>query len=221
MELGKINNSTNFGARIVIQKTGFKNLGADIVDSFELGSKTTGSAGSVVTETTIFPSDAVKGMPFGNKISKCIDKMKETFARIFDRNIKTTALEGVDTKAVAEKTASATTGSGIMSTGIGSYDASLASALDQSVNYPNSIYARSFPEFSANHFPESVVKHLDSIERSAYNQLWDPRAGAGNESASSYSFSMSGGGAFSQAFGFDILTRGKKAFSEAERKMPS
>ena len=221
MEVSSISASPNFGARIVIQKTGFQNLGKDIIDSALISQKTGSTASSTVTETTIFPYDAIKNFPFARRIEKYFDEIGEAFNRIFHRNIKTSALEGVDTKAVAEKTASASTGSGIISTGIGAYDASLASALDQSVNYPNSIYARSFPEFSVNHFPESVVKHLDSIERSAYDRLWDPRAGAGNECASSFSVSASGAGAFSQGIGFEILTKGKKAFEEGARNFPS
>jgi hypothetical protein len=82
MEIGKINNSTNFGARIVIQKTGFKNLGKDIIDSLELSSLSGGSSGSATTETTIFPSDIVKGGKFANYINKCIDGMKETFESV-------------------------------------------------------------------------------------------------------------------------------------------
>ena len=223
MEINNISQSPNFGARIIIQKTGFKNLGEDIIDSLELSSLSGGSSGSATTETTIFPSDIVKGGKFANYINKCIDGMKETFAKIFNRNIKTSEIEGVDMKEVASNSAVASSGAGSISTGLGSYDAALGSAIDQSVNYPSSIYAKSFPEFSVNHFPEPVLKHLDYMEHFAYNWLYN-KGGMGNEIASLSSTSYSGVGATSQGIGYELLTKGKKAFDKAEevqRRLPS
>ena len=223
MEINNISQSPNFGARIIIQKTGFKNLGKDIIDSLELSSLSGGSSGSATTETTIFPSDIVKGGKFANYINKYIDGMKETFAKIFNRNIKTSEIEGIDMKEVASNSAVASSGAGSISTGLGSYDAALGSAIDQSVNYPSSIYAKSFPEFSVNHFPEPVLKHLDYMEHFAYNWLYN-KGGMGNEIASLSSTSYSGVGATSQGIGYELLTKGKKAFDKAEevqRRLPS
>lgn len=224
MEINSINNSPNFRARIVIQKTGFKNLGEDIIDSIELSSLSGASSGSATTETTIFPSDIVKGGKFANYINKCIDGMKETFAKIFNRNIKTSELEGIDVKEVASNSAVASSGAGSISTGLGSYDYAFASALDQSANYPNSSYPASVPEFLANHLPESAVNHLEQRVHSVYNQLWDPRNSAGNELASTQSSVWSTFGAGSQGIGFEMMTKGGKAFEtfdKALRKLPS
>lgn len=224
MEINSIKNTNpNFGARIVIKKTGFQNLGKDLADSFEIGSRTTGLTTSFSTEATIIPSDIVEGKPFLNKMDKFMNKIGDAFKRIFGRNVKTTAIEGIDTKEVASNSAVATSGAGSISTGLGSYDAALGSAIDQSVNYPSSIYARSFPEFSVNHFPEPVLKHLDYMEHFAYNWLYN-KGGMGNEIASLSSSSYSGVGATSQGIGYELLTKGKKALGkaeEAQRKLPS
>jgi hypothetical protein len=227
MEINKINQSPNFGARIVIQKTGFKNLGADLVNTLELGSKTTEIGSSAITETTILPSDAVAfdHFPFAKKILKFAkDEFGKLFDKISQRNIKTSAIEGVDAKEVASNSAVATSGAGSLSTGVESYDLSIASALDQSINYPNSSYPASVPEFIERHFPQSIVEHSAAKEHSVYNQLWDPRNSAGNELASTQSSIWSTIGAVSQGAGFEMITKGKKAFQNAEdiqRKLPS
>lgn len=224
MEINSITQSPNFGARIRIEKTGFQNLGKDIVDSFELGTRTTGITSSSITESTIFPSDATRNFKFFGKITKHIEYLGEIFNDIFHRNLKTSALEGVDTKAVAEKTASATTGSGLISTGVESYDMAFASALDQSIHYPNSSYPASAAEFIGNHLTQSSAEHMAQRINSVYNQLWDPRGSAGNELASTQSTAWSGSGAISQGLGFDLLTKGKKSLINAEevqRKIPS
>lgn len=224
MEISNIQNSPNFRARIVIQKTGFKNLGEDIIDSFELSSLSGASSGSATTETTIFPSDIVKGGKFANYINKCIDGMKETFAKIFNRNIKTSELEGIDVKEVAGNSTITASGAGSVSTGLGSYDYAMASALDQSIHYPNSSYPACIPEFIENHFPESVVNHSANRVDSVYDRLWDPRNSAGNELASTQSSVWSTFGAGSQGIGFEMMTKGGKAFEtfdKALRKLPS
>ena len=224
MEINSINNNTNFGARIIIQKTGFKNLGADLVDSFKLTSSSTALGASSSTESTILPCDCVKEFPFARRMSKLSRKMNEIIDGIFRRNIKTSEIEGINVKEAASNSAVTASGVGSMSTGLESYDYAIASALDQSINYPNSSYPASAAEFIGNHLTQSSADHMAQRINSVYNQLWDPRNSAGNELASMQSSTWSGIGSVSQGAGFEMLTKGKKAFEKldkAERKLPS
>lgn len=221
MEINSINRGPSFRARIVIQKTGFENLGKDIADSFKSGGRMTVSATGGTSMSTLLPCECVYDFPNTKRLLNFTKKIGEYFNNIFHRNIKTTTLEGVDSKVVAEKTASVSTGSGMMSTGIESYDFAVASAIDQSANYPNSVFSPKFPEFSANHFPQSVNDHLESMERIAYDRLWDPRRGFGNECASSSVPTYVGLGSVSQSLGFGILTKGKHFLEDGTRAFPS
>lgn len=225
MEINKIQNSPNFKARIVIQKTGFQNLGADLVDSFKLGSKTTQTGTSVVTETTILPSDATNEFSFAKKTVQFVkDEFGKIFDRIFHRNIKTSEIEGIDMKEAASNSAVTASGASSISAGIGSYDVALGSAVDQSANrYATTIYDASIPEMLKNNLPASAWEHIDNMERLAYRNLYNER-GFGNETASSASTTASGIGSSFQGFGYELLTKGKKAFNkaeEAQRSLPS
>ena len=195
MEINKVNQSPNFGARIIIQKTGFKNLGKDLLDTVELGSKTIKTGTSTITETTIFPSDAVAfdHFPFAKRTIKYVkDEFGKIFDRIFHRNIKTSVIEGVDVKEVASNSAVTASGASSISAGIGSYDLALGSAVDQSAHrYATTIYDASIPEMLKNNLPASVWNHIDDMQRLAYRQLYNER-GFGNETASSASTTASG-----------------------------
>lgn len=216
MEVGRINNSQNFGARIMIQKNGFKNIGKDIVDTALSGTNTTGTATSSVGESTVFPSEISAGVGFSKSITNGMRRIKESLDRIFGRNIKTSAFDE-DMHGLLKSSGKASTGSSIVTTGVGSYGSSIASGLDQSVNYP---WAGSevVPQLIAKSNP-TIREIANNMEGVAFDVLYKEH-GNGNESASIVSSLTSGLGAFSQGLGADIIKNSGKV-SDAARNFPS
>ena len=219
MEVGKVNNSPNFGARIIIQKTGFKNLGKDIADSFVSGTNTTGTVASTVGETTVFPSEISAGTGFSKSIHNGMRRIKEALDRIFGRDIKTSAFDD-DMQGLLNSTGRASSGSGMVTTGIGSYGSSLASGLDQSVNYPLSgLGSELIPQYIAKVNNPTVNEIAKNMEGVAFDVLYNEH-GFGNETAFIPSALSSASGVFSQGKGFDMVKNANKA-SATVRNFPS
>lgn len=217
MEVGKINNTQNFGARIRIEKTGFQNLGKDIADSFISGTNTTGTVASTVGETTVFPSELVAGTGFAKSINRGMIRIKNAINRIFGRNLKSSDFDA-DSHLVLNSSGKASTGSGMITTGIGSYASSIASGLDQSVNYP---WAQSeiIPQLIAKAHNPVINEVANNLEGVAFDVLYRQH-GLGNETASIPSVFTSTTGVLSQGFGFDMIKNADKAINAA-RNFPS
>ena len=217
MEVGKINNTQNFGARIRIEKTGFQNLGRDIADSFISGTNTTGTVASTVGETTVFPSELVAGVGFAKSINKGLNRIKNAFRGIFGRNLKLSHFDA-ESHLLLNSSGKASTGSGMVSTGIGSYASSIGSGLDQSVNYP---WAGSeiVPQFIAKSHNPIVNEIANNLEGVAFDVLYRQH-GLGNETASLPSGLTSTTGILSQGYGFDMIKNSDKAI-KAARNFPS
>ena len=175
MEVGKVNNSPKFGARIMIQKKGFQNLGKDIADSFSTGTNTTGTVSSTVGEVTAFPSEISAGIGFSKAINNGMRRIKEALDRIFNRDIKTF---DEDMHGILKSTGNASSGSGLVTTGVGSYGTSAASGLDQSVNYP---FAASevVPNLIAKSHSPLVNQITNNMEALAFDVLYN-KHGLGN-----------------------------------------
>ena len=217
MEVNKVNNTTNFGARIIIQKKGFKNLGADVVDSFVSGTNTTGTAISTVGETTMLPSELLADTGFSKSIHNGMQRIKEALDRIFGRNIKTSALDE-DMHGLLNSTGNASSGSGMVTTGVGSYGSSIASGLDQSVNYPFA-GSEAVPNWIFNSNKPVITGIANNMEGVAFDVLYN-KHGYGNETAVIPSALSSSSGLFSQGKGFDMIKTSGKA-REAIRNFPS
>ena len=217
MEVGKVNNTPNFGARIVIQKTGFKNLGRDIADSFISGTNTTGTVASSVGEITAFPSEISAGVGFSKSITNGMRRIKNAIDRIFGRNIKTSELDA-DSNLLLNNSGNASSGSGLITTGVGSYGSSAASGLDQSVNYP---FAGSevVPHLIAKSNNPVINEIANTMNGAAFNLMYNEH-GLGNEIASIPASITSGLGASSQGVGLDIIKKAGKTI-QATRKFPS
>ena len=217
MEVNKINNAPNFGARIIIQKKGFRNLGADIADSIVSGTNTTGTAVSTVGETTMLPSELIAGVGFSKSIRNGMQRIKGAIDRIFNRNIKTSALDE-DMHDLLNSSGNASSGSGMISTGVGSYGSSVASGLDQSVNYPFA-GSEAVPNWILNSNKPMITGIANNMEGVAFDVLYN-RHGYGNETAVIPSALSSSSGMFSQGKGFDMIITSGKA-QESMRNFPS
>lgn len=223
MQINSINNSPKFEARIKIQKQGFQNIAKDFGDSSSVSGNSGAMTSSCVGETTIFPFELFGGNGFAEKIKTNYNKIMEHFTKIFQRNVQTTIVENPENlKAFSKQSASATSGSSLISSGIESYAGSLGSALDQSVHYPmGSVYDRSVPVFLDKNAPEEAVKVLKMLTDSAYDLLYNER-GLGNECASSASSVFSGIGVGSQGIGSTLISESSKKMSEiVSKKIPS
>lgn len=215
MEVGKVNNSPNFGARIMIQKTGFKNLGKDVVDSFVSGTNTTGTVASTVAETTALPSELIAGTGFSKSISNGMRRIKEAIDRILGRNIKTSAFDE-DMHGLLNSTGRATSGSGLVTTGVGSYGSSIASGLDQSVNYP-ALGSEVIPHLIVKSNNPTITEIANNMEGVAFDVLYREH-GLGNETASLPSGILSTLGGVLQGSGADMIKTANKA---SVRNFPS
>lgn len=217
MEVGKINNTQNFGARIRIEKTGFQNLGKDIADSFISGTNTTGTVASTIGESTAFPSELVAGVGFAKSINKGFNRIKNAINRIFGRSLKSSEYDA-DSHLLLNSSTKASSGSGMISTGLGSYTSSIASGLDQSVNYPwaGSEIVPKLILKSNNPIVNEVANDLEGV---AFDVLYREH-GLGNENASIPSAITSTTGFLSQGFGFDAIKNSNKAI-KATRNFPS
>lgn len=217
MEVGRINNTQNFGARIRIEKTGFQNLGRDIADSFISGTNTTGTVASTVGETTVFPSDLIAGVGFAKPICNGLNRIKNAIGRIFGRTLKLSEFDA-DSHLVLNSSGKASTGSGMISTGIGSYASSIGSGLDQSVNYP---WAKSeiVPQLIAKSNNPIINDIANNLEGVTFDVLYRQHA-LGNETASIPSVFTSTTGVLSQGYGFDMINNADKAI-KATRNFPS
>lgn len=222
MQVSMVHNAPNFEARLRIKKEGFKNIARDLGDSVSVSNNTSGAISSSIGESTIFPLELVAGKGFANSIKTQFRKIGNNFKNIFCRNINTVAIENPENlKAFSKQSGSAAAGSSTVSSGIGSYAGSIGSALDQSVNYPFSVYDRSIPEYLNAHAPECVLKSLTGLTNSAYNSLYNER-GFGNESASLISSMVSGVGVGAQGLGSANIVESTKKMSEIlSKKIPS
>lgn len=221
MQVNNVQSSPNFQAKIMIKKNGFKNIGSDIVDSTVIGANTTGLAGSSVVESTLLPLEIVAGKGLKNTISKNLDKVKERFFNIFHRNIKTSQFDA-DSKLYLANSRNAAAGSGVVTTGIGSYGSSIASGLDQSIHYPASGYSNIIGD-AFRGLPEGHSVHavLDPMQKSAYDVLYNEH-GIGNESASVSSGLTSTIGAALQGMGSESVMKScGKIKEQAAKKIPS
>lgn len=217
-------NTPNFQARLKVNKSGLQNLAKDLIGSSEIGSRTSASASSAVAEVTAFPADvASKGKCLLPHMRSNMDAISNETKAISGRNIRTSQSEFDNPqrlKEVSTYSASATTGTASVASGVGSYGMSGASALDQSVNYPmlwsNQDSYNSIAELGG--AKSAGIMH--DAEDWAYYNLYNER-GIGNESASSSATLWSGMGAFMQTIG-SALIRGKKAAGEIlDKSIPS
>jgi hypothetical protein len=224
MQIYGINNCPNFQARIKVNKVGLQNLTKDIADTTKIGTHGSASLSSTVVETTALPVDSVCA---NNCVSDCItmhsDAIDELNKAISARNIKT--LESENTKATLEASGIASSGVSSTASGMGGYVASAASALDQSAHYPNLLYPESVYDSIIEHSPKSSADFVESITYRTYDSLYDKRASAGNELASSDSSFMLGLGYLSNIIGSTLLKDGKagakKLLDGPKKNIPS
>ncbi len=220
MQVNGVQNSPNFQAKIMIKKNGFKNIGSDIIDTTVLGAQTTGTVASSAAESTLLPLEIVAGKGLKNTISKNLDLMKERFNNVFHRNIKTSEFDA-DSQLYSVNSRNALSGSGVVTTGVGSYGSSVASGLDQALHYPTSGYSNIIGDaFRA--LPEGHPVHasLDPMQKSAFDVLYNEN-GIGNESASISSGLTSTAGAALQGMGSESVLKSTEKIKNQARKIPS
>lgn len=216
MKINELNYTPNFGARVKIQKKAFQNIAKDVVDTAKSGGRSLATTASGAAEVTSFPADSASNHSLINVMSKNRNKIGENLEAISDRNIRTSQFENPD---VSADSALSSAGTSTIGSGIGAYYGSAASALDQSVNYPNVLYPRSAYDYLAKLGNGSAEEYLHNAEFSAYNHIYDER-GVGNESASLFSTNLSVSGILSQYAGSSLLN-GKKGLEILDRKIPS
>lgn len=220
MEINKFNNTPNFGARVIVNKTGFRNIANDIVDSFEIGSRTTGSISSTVGETTSFPSEISTGIGFPKSIKNHFIGIKNAFRDIFHRNIKTSILEDAgNVEHSALSSSNVASGSGLITTGSGSYGSSVASGLDQSANYPL-FGSESVPQMIADSNKPILTDITNALKDFAFDVLYVNRRGIGNEQAWLASSLTSSSGATLLGSGAKVIKNAGNT-NISSRKIPS
>ena len=215
-------NSINFQARIKIKKAGLENLIKDVGDSSSIGARATGSTVSGAAEVTTFPVNILSN---GDKLSAVrynADALAQETNAILTRDLKTLESDKTlkaESKEIAKSSAQTSAASSLVGTGSGSYYSAGASALDQSVHYPNSLYAQSSYEGLENMSTPESVQIMENAERWAYDSLYDPHA-AGNESASSASTMVSAAGVGSHGAGSSFLRENAEKLGKT-KKIPS
>lgn len=225
MQINSINQSQgykpDFKATIRVNKANLVNLTKDLGDSASMSASSTALIPSAVSEATIFPMEK-GGIGFKSTMKKIWSIISEKFNKILGRPIKPVRIEG-DTTAIkqASKIAGAeTTGSGILSTGVGSYTSAGASIMDQSVHYPVS---------GSDMLPANWLAWMreNPLQDAAYNILYNER-GFGNESASVIASFASAPGAMSHVGGSEIIAAPRKflkggldALGKSSKDIPS
>lgn len=197
------NYNPNFKATIKIKKDNLVNLTKDIGDSSLITTSGVSMLPSATVESTIFPMEA-QGVGLVGTMKRFANAIKKLYNRILNRPIKPIAVEG-DTTAIKEAskiTRAETTGSGILSTGVGSYTSAGASMMDQSVHYPC---------LGSDSLPEGALRWMreNPLQDSAYDLLYNEH-GLGNECASSSASIVSVPGTFSHSVGSQIIAAPKK-----------
>ena len=215
MKINELNYTPNFGARIKVQKKAFQNIAKDVVDTAKSGGRSLATTASGAAEVTSFPADSASNHSLINVMSKNRNKIGEDLEAISGRNIKTSQFENPNASADFAISTEGTIGSGV-----GAYSGSVASALDQSANYPYALFPKSAYEHSLTSGNGSAKEIVQYMEGSAYEHLYNPDLGKGNEIADSFSTTASGLGIISQYAGSALL-KGKKGLEQLDRKLPS
>jgi hypothetical protein len=135
-------NQVNFQALIKIRKSGVTNLLKDSVDISKIGSRTSTSASSGIAESTAFPADiASEGNALSASMRSNADAIKREANNISTRDLKT--VESEKPNNMGEDLRESAIGSSSISSGVGLYSSTAATALEQSAHNPHSIYAGS------------------------------------------------------------------------------
>ena len=213
--------SINFQARIKIQKKGFENLLKDVEGSAKIGARAVGSASSAGAELTTFPARVISQGEELSAVRYNVKAIKGESNAISARNLKTVESEvgELQNGELAKASAQASSATSLVGSGSGSYYSSGASALDQSVHYPNSLYAQSAYESLGDISGTKSAGVMEDAQQWAYNFLYDEHA-PGNQSASIDSTNLSGTGMASHTLGSETIEAIAKELTN-KKKIPS
>ncbi len=214
-------NSINFQARIKIQKKGLENLLKDVEDCAKIGAHAVGSASSATAEMTTFPARVISQGEELSAVRYNVKAIKGESNAISARNLKTVESEvgELQNGELAKASAQASSATSLVGSGSGSYYSSGASALDQSIHYPNSVYAQSAYESLENMSTPKSAGVMEDAQQWAYNSLYDEHA-PGNQSASIHSTNLSGTGMASHTLGSETIEAIAKELTN-KKKIPS
>lgn len=217
------NNTPNFTGLVRINPKNLNNLKQDIADSSKIASNSSAFSGGSTAYATAAPLDMASDLGIMKFLTKKFDGIFKIFNKIKNRNanpfeITNKAAAKVTVKNVVESGSTLSTGSSLISTGIGGYASTVGSAMDQTVHYPT---------LGSGLIPDKIVDACSNnfLEQTTYNMLYREH-GFGNESASSLMPPTSGFGYLSQLIGSTMIKEIKnpkatKVLDKQGTKLPS
>lgn len=209
MQISAINNNTtNFQARIKVNKNLIPNLAADLLDTAKSSSHSTASVSASASQVSTLPLDIVnKNSEKVENIEKHIDAAVNHFSAISGRDIKSSAIEDpIDLKDLAKPSAMVSEGACSTASGLGLQSSAVSSVVDHDTLMSVS-----------NSAPQSVADVADSMWQSTYDVLTStPRARRNMGSSDlALDFSLfSGAGYFPETLGSNAIKEGAEKINK-------